>query len=299
MIQDSYNIADNLPESLQSDNVKELAQLIDEKLHELNATAEVASIYPRIDELSSDLIDALAIQFHVDFYDSTLSLTKRRNLVKNSIRWHVKKGTRAVVQEMANTVFGSASVLEWFEYGGDPYRFKIDLLAEAQMTPETARLIVQAIETVKNVRSWLESIGFIRYADSKRYFGIVPTAYIKHETYQLAVQSAASQLTVYRGVIPSGGFNHVATQLAAVDSSTKATIYHGVVPSGGITQSVTQLAATDSKTKATVYCGAIPTTGRVHNNTQQSITNSIVNATIYRGLTGSKSQQHYINSEEE
>lgn len=67
MKQEEYRIADRLPESLNRDNMRELAEVIDEKMAEINRMSELVSIYPRIDELSSSLIDALAVQFHVDY----------------------------------------------------------------------------------------------------------------------------------------------------------------------------------------------------------------------------------------
>ncbi|WP_295157107.1 phage tail protein I [Selenomonas sp. AE3005] len=156
MNRQEYAIADHLPESLNRDNLREVAQVIDEKLHELDALNELVCLYPRIDKLSSNLIDALAIQFHVDFYDTSFSLEKRRALVKNSIKWHMRKGTKGAVQELIRTVWGSGIVREWFEYGGEPYHFKIDLLDADGITQNKYDSIIRLVETVKNIRSVLE-----------------------------------------------------------------------------------------------------------------------------------------------
>ncbi|WP_297569525.1 phage tail protein [uncultured Anaerovibrio sp.] len=173
MNRQDYCIADRLPESLNRDNLREVAQVVDDKLHELDALNELICLYPRIDELSSELVDALAIHFHVDFYDHNLSLDKRRALVKNSIRWHMKKGTKAAVQELVQTVFESGIVSEWFEYGGNPYCFKVTTVDTMPSESEINRLI-QAINSVKNVRSHLDEIGFIRYLNTDLCVGGVP-----------------------------------------------------------------------------------------------------------------------------
>lgn len=174
MNRQDYCIADRLPESLNRDNLREVAQVIDEKLHELDALNELICLYPRVDELSSELVDALAIHFHVDFYDQNLSLDKRRVLVKNSIRWHMKKGTKSAVQELVQTVFESGVVSEWFEYDGEPYRFRVTTVDTMPSEGEINRLI-NAINSVKNARSHLDAIGFIRYLDNNLYFGGVPS----------------------------------------------------------------------------------------------------------------------------
>lgn len=116
MKQKEYRIADRLPESLNRDNMRELAEVIDEKMAEINRMSELVSIYPRIDELSPNLIDALAIQLHIDFYDTKLPLNTRRALVENSVKWHMRKGTAAVVRELINTIWDSGIVREWYEY---------------------------------------------------------------------------------------------------------------------------------------------------------------------------------------
>lgn len=159
MKQAKYNIADNLPESLNRKNIIELARVIDKRLHELEGDIKCTLIYPRIDELDSDLIDELAIQLHVDFYDTTLPLAKRRALVKNSIRWHMKKGTKAAVMEVVTAVFGSARVEEWFEYDGEPYHFRVYTGGAFNGTSQKEE-IIKAIDSVKNVRSWLDGIRF-------------------------------------------------------------------------------------------------------------------------------------------
>lgn len=155
-----YNISESLPESIDRDNVREVAKVIDEKLHELDVMTELCNLYPRIDELSSNLIDALAIQLHVDFYDTTLDLENRRALVKNSILWHMKKGTPFAVAGVISAAFDKTEVKEWYEYGGEPYHFKI---VTEYVTTEKDKLaqMRRAIESVKNVRSWLDAIEFI------------------------------------------------------------------------------------------------------------------------------------------
>ena len=170
---DDYNIHEHLPDSLAKQNIIELAKVIDEQLHEINALSELALVYPRIDELTEEFIDELAVQFHVDFYSSTLPIEKKRALVKNSIAWHMRKGTASVVQEMAATVFDDANVEEWFDYGGDPYFFRIMIL-QSDMSEDGIKQVIQLVNAVKNVRSWLEQIGFRRDIDSTLYCGFAP-----------------------------------------------------------------------------------------------------------------------------
>lgn len=63
------------------------------------------------------LIDILAWQFHVDFYDKSQPFDFRKQLVQLSIEWHMTKGTVKLVEDVLNLYFpGVASLQEWYEY---------------------------------------------------------------------------------------------------------------------------------------------------------------------------------------
>ena len=152
----NYSMRDNLPESLRRENMLEIAELCDELLQDFNTKISRILIYPAIDNLPSNLIDALAIQFHVDFYDKNLSLEARRTLVKTGIAWHKIKGTPAAVEMVLRSVFNSAEVSEWFDYGGEPYFFRI--LARGMKDEKAAEVWLKLVFASKNVRSWLEKL---------------------------------------------------------------------------------------------------------------------------------------------
>jgi phage tail P2-like protein len=168
-----------LPSSISGDpNVQAMAKALDPELQSVSHDTREALIIPRIDELSEPVIDLLAWQWHVDFYDPSLPLETRRELVKKSIEWHSRKGTPSVVEEIVRTVFRDGTVSEWFEYGGDPYRFRIETTAGIN-DPKVFDMLGRAIFAVKNTRSWLDSITLLSQYHSKPLIGIAN--YVKDE----------------------------------------------------------------------------------------------------------------------
>lgn len=160
---DDYSIHDDLPESLKRQNAQEIAKTIDEALHRYESKIQRVLIYPVIDQLDSDLVDTLAVQLHCDFYDKSLSLDARRQIVKTSIAWHRIKGTPAAVEMLTQTIFKNSFVKEWFDYNGRPYFFRMvqDISdGKEDVTPETLAQLKKAIWMGKNVRSWLEMLEF-------------------------------------------------------------------------------------------------------------------------------------------
>ena len=156
-------LRDVMPQNLLEDvGVRNAADAIDTELKKISVLYIECLLISRIDELPSDIINILARQWHVDFYDDTLPIETRRNLVKQSIAWHRIKGTKAAVEAVIRTAFNTGRVTEWFEYGGDPYHFKVDIIESDDLDIEVIRQVMKAIYETKNTRSWLDGLGFLR-----------------------------------------------------------------------------------------------------------------------------------------
>jgi P2-related tail formation protein len=89
----SLKLEDILPSSITGDSqVNSAAHALDAELREVTADTREALIVSRIDELPENVLDLLAWQWHVDFYEpEKLPVALKRNLIKSSILWHRKK----------------------------------------------------------------------------------------------------------------------------------------------------------------------------------------------------------------
>ena len=79
-----------------------------------------------VDALGEDVLDLLAIELQSIYYDTSLPIDKKRDIIRSTLRWHWYGGTKASVEDYIRTSFGGGDVTEWYEYGGSPYTFKID-----------------------------------------------------------------------------------------------------------------------------------------------------------------------------
>ena len=155
------NVLFTLPPALKGDTSTEaLAEATAEVLAGRVAEIDRLRIVSNIDNLEEALLAILARDFKVDWWDANYSLEEKRQTVKDSWRVHKTLGTKAAVETALRAIYPKATVEEWFEYGGEPYHFKlsIDLTGE---TSDAARpwRVLERVNFYKSLRSYMEEIG--------------------------------------------------------------------------------------------------------------------------------------------
>ncbi|WP_425057608.1 hypothetical protein SCACP_21250 [Sporomusa carbonis] len=153
------SLLDLLPPSIRNDTqVQAAAQSLNRELKAVTEAINDVLLISRLGELPETIIDLLAWQWHVDFYDEDFPpIEKKRELIRLSIAWHKQKGTLKVIEEVLSVAFVTSEVVEWFKYKGQPFHFIIRTCDEP---PDATRLstILNIINQVKNTRSYLEAI---------------------------------------------------------------------------------------------------------------------------------------------
>lgn len=186
----ALSLLDILPDSILSDaKVNAAAQALDTELQSVTAdTIQVLHI-PRLDVLPEKIIDLLAWQWHTDYYDGLADLATKRKLVKQSLDWHRHKGTLYAVNNMLSAISTGYHAEEWFNYNGEPYYFRI-VEQNGDLISYDEKEIIKAVNSVKNVRSWLE--GVLVKVDSVLNSEV--TGYISgHHTADIALELEATQ----------------------------------------------------------------------------------------------------------
>lgn len=151
-----------LPEMLRQDKqMQALAAGIADVLAARRQEIDQLLLYPRIDELPEDLLDRLAYDFKVDWWDAEYSLAAKRQTLKDNWQVHRRLGTKAAVEQAIAAIYPKTKVLEWFEYGGEPYHFKLLIALDlAWDTQEKRQRVLDRVEYYKNLRSHLDIIEY-------------------------------------------------------------------------------------------------------------------------------------------
>lgn len=147
--------------------LKETAKMLLDKI-------DKTSVYAVIDILPEEIIDLLAEELRAQYYDTSLPVEDKRKAVIKALPWHCRAGTVSAVKELTDFVWrsDSARVQEWFQYGSDPYLFRILLGTDMNIEEELIDAFIDALWKVKNTRSHLESITFMRRLDGTLYAGV-------------------------------------------------------------------------------------------------------------------------------
>ena len=262
MIKDvhSLSLADILPQNLMADKqLAAVAQTLDAKFQAATAATIKTLILPRLDELPEDIIDLLAWQWHVDFYEPVgMDIDTKRRLVRESVGWHHIKGTPAAVEKMIQTVYQTGIVQEWPEYDGLQYYFRV-LLGESVIQTEKLKLLLKMIDASKNTRSWLEMLIFEKNTDASIYYGAFCEVHKQYHLAQKTTTGGEMSATVYYGSGQSI-YKHIeARPKFATNAETEADLHIGSGQSIYKHIEARPKFATDAETEANLHIGGSET----------------------------------------
>ncbi len=168
------NLLLTLPYALQQDKDKvALAKVIANELTTLYHDNRLIAIYTRIDELDEALLDILAKDFSVSWYLYDGTIEEKRAQIKSCFYVHRRLGTKAAVETAISAIYPDTKVSEWFEYGGEPYHFR--LLVDAtyeNVDREKHRRVLERVEFYKNLRSVLDEIEYFANGTALSYAGV-------------------------------------------------------------------------------------------------------------------------------
>ena len=161
------NLVATLPPALRTDpSVVALAEALGEVLAVRPAEIDRLRIYPAIDTLDEPLLDILARDFKVDWWDPEYSLEEKRRTLKDSWRVHRLLGTRAAVEMAISAIYPHTQVLEWFEYGGEPYHFRLDInITNDSIDSAKQRRVLERLNFYKSLRSHNDGVTYFVEAE--------------------------------------------------------------------------------------------------------------------------------------
>lgn len=169
----ALSLLQSLPDALREDpGCLNLATPTAAALMQRWEEVQTLAIYTRIDELDEALLDILAKDFKVDWWDVNATVDQKRKLLKNS--WHVHRilGTKAAVETVLKASYSELKVLEWFEYGGEPMHFRLQT-DSFEILQKDISALVAVVDKIKRLSCHLEAVQVMHNTGMNIVVGVV------------------------------------------------------------------------------------------------------------------------------
>lgn len=99
----------------------------------------------------------LAWALSVDVWDPAWDEATKRRVIAASMEIHRHKGTPGALKRALAALDLGVAVREWFETGGAPYTFRLDIDAARPLAAADYDIMLAVVVRAKNVRSWLDA----------------------------------------------------------------------------------------------------------------------------------------------
>ena len=166
------NMVRMLPEPMKRDDgTAAMARVAAEELERRGIESELPRLWGRFDDMDGDLLDILAEDLGLTWYDSDAPAAVKRELLKNSGQVFRRLGTKWAVENVIGTYFGEGFVREWFEYDGEPGHFRV-YSPNPSVNQERLEEFLSLLERVKRTSAKLDGIFISLTGQTPIYAGV-------------------------------------------------------------------------------------------------------------------------------
>ena len=161
-----------LPAFMRDDGaVTGLSLALNEIVPQLEGSIQTLSTWDSIDLLSEEELDALAWELNILWYDVGANIDTKRDVIKNSDLVYRRLGTKWAVESVIKSYFGDGYITEWFEYGGQPGRFRV-YTANPSVSEERYGEFLNLLEKIKRASAKFDGLYITLTGQMPLYAGM-------------------------------------------------------------------------------------------------------------------------------
>ena len=183
--------------------IQALSYALQQQFKKLKAYADKTQCYSDVDDLAEDILDYFAVEMRSMYYEQNLDIQKKRDIVKNTMKWYTHAGTPATVEKMVAVIFGSGQVVEWFDYDEPTFTpGTFDIITSARLTPDIIDQLNWMIQKAKNVRSHVRRVLINREAHSSIHLAAFQTAVQECTVLNIIREDKEAGQAIYAATAP-------------------------------------------------------------------------------------------------
>ena len=126
------------------------------------------SMAAAIDELPEYLLDYLAEENRAPYYDESMDVEKKREMVKGALQWRMEAGTTEALQKVIKVMFEDGDVVERPKYAGEPHHFFVRT-GYALDSPELLDKFRTVVDSLQRETAVLDTIEFAQSGRTMLY----------------------------------------------------------------------------------------------------------------------------------
>lgn len=201
------DFAELLPGFMQDDETdKSLAESLSYYFRDMAGSMKTLEKWTdeAIDVMSETYLDLIAYELNITWYLYDAEISQKREIIKNARRIHWKLGTVWAIEQVLAIYFTSASVTEWFEYGGTPGHFKIST-QYPELYVNDANFI-KVLNSVKKYSQILDEVSLSNEVKHTAYAVACTTSTLRNAITDVFSINEVINQDVYGSIGQGGGF---------------------------------------------------------------------------------------------
>ena len=140
-----------------------------------------SQIYTRLDTAPEAVLDVLAVDWKIDWYDTGYDIEQKRRIVKTALNIRRTMGTAGAARTQADAIYPGTKLEEWFEYGGTHGKFRLRVnITTVEERQKFAAMTIAEIErrlaAAKRFSAHLEEVEYYDAGGTATAYGIAAMA---------------------------------------------------------------------------------------------------------------------------
>lgn len=142
-------------------------------MQKLIAFSETTRMYAAVDFQPENILDYMALELRSPYYEESADVETKRTIIKKTISWYMKAGTKASVEELVETILGDGKVVEWMDFAGGPGTPGVfDIETGSFLVADIYDRLSKIIERQKDLTSHLRRILVKRDGEINLFVGM-------------------------------------------------------------------------------------------------------------------------------